>query len=163
MTSSEAPALDREAAWQAAAAVPDPELPSVTIGDLGILRFVELDADTVVVGVTPTYSGCPALASIRSEVERAVRSAGFVSVRVETVLAPAWTSDWVTPAGRAALHDAGIAPPDHSGSVSVRLSRRCPQCGSADTVELSRFGSTACKALWRCNQCAEPFDAFKVL
>jgi len=150
----------------AAGAVLDPEVPVLTIAALGVLRDVTVDAaGRVVVTVTPTYSGCPAMDVIRRDVERAVRAAGFAHVEVRTVLSPAWTTDWMTDEGRQALARYGIAPPQRrtstSGPVLVSLSVRCPQCDSADTRELSRFGSTACKSMWACNSCLEPFDHFK--
>jgi ring-1,2-phenylacetyl-CoA epoxidase subunit PaaD len=154
------------AAWDAAGAVLDPEVPVLTIADLGVLRDVTVDATGVVtVTVTPTYSGCPAMDVIRRDVADAVRAAGFRAVEVRTVLSPAWTTDWMTDAGRRALQDYGIAPPQRrtatAGPVLVALSVRCPQCASPDTRELSRFGSTACKSMWACNSCLEPFDHFK--
>jgi ring-1,2-phenylacetyl-CoA epoxidase subunit PaaD len=150
----------------AAGAVLDPEVPVLTIADLGVLRDVTVDADgLVIVTVTPTYSGCPAMDVIRRDVVDAVRAAGFPDVEVRTVLSPAWTTDWMTEQGRRALQDYGIAPPQlrtsTTGPMLVSLSVRCPQCGSPDTRELSRFGSTACKSLWACNGCLEPFDHFK--
>lgn len=157
------------AAWAAAAGVLDPEVPVLTIEDLGVLRDVSLDAGAVTVTVTPTYSGCPALEAIEHDVAAAVRAVGFDRVVVRRVLAPAWTTDWMTDEGRRKLEAYGVAPPPgptaaHSGGpVPVSLSVRCPQCGSPDTRELSRFGSTACKSLWRCTTCREPFDHFKAL
>jgi len=153
---------------EAVRAVPDPELPVVSIADLGILRDITLEDDTVVVTITPTYSGCPAMEAIRTDIERACRAAGHDDVEVRTVLSPAWTTDWITEAGRAALEEYGVAPPARvaptgSTAVALTLSVRCPQCGSFDTRELSRFGSTACKSLWSCNACREPFDHFKAL
>jgi ring-1,2-phenylacetyl-CoA epoxidase subunit PaaD len=151
------------------AAVLDPELPMVTIEDLGILRSVDLDdAGKVHVRITPTYSGCPAMDAIRADVEEALAQAGHHDATVEMVLAPAWTTDWITPQGLRRLDEAGIAPPGPAderlgGAVALTLSVRCPQCGSPDTRELSHFGSTACKSLWVCRQCAEPFDHFKAL
>ncbi|MCY7373537.1 MAG: phenylacetate-CoA oxygenase subunit PaaJ [Spirochaetaceae bacterium] len=156
-------------AWDAAAAVLDPEVPVLTIEDLGVLRGVSVDADGVTVTVTPTYSGCPAMETIEHDVEAAVRAAGFADVTVRRVLAPAWTTDWMTDEGRRKLAAYGVAPPSRrtpegsTGSVLVSLSVRCPQCGSPDTSELSRFGSTACKSLWRCTTCREPFDHFKAI
>jgi ring-1,2-phenylacetyl-CoA epoxidase subunit PaaD len=155
----------------AAAAVLDPEVPVLTIADLGVLRDVTIaDDGTVTVTVTPTYSGCPAMDVIRHDVESAVRQAGFDRVEVRTVLSPAWTTDWMTEQGRRSLQEYGIAPPgrrpsqrDDSRAVPVNISVRCPQCGSADTRESSRFGSTACKSLWVCRACREPFDHFKVI
>jgi ring-1,2-phenylacetyl-CoA epoxidase subunit PaaD len=157
----------REAARAAAAAVLDPEVPVLTIEDLGVLRDVSVDAGGVTVTVTPTYSGCPAMEVIERDVEAAVRAAGFDRVTVRRVLAPAWTTDWMTEAGRRKLVDYGIAPPSprtsSEGPVLVSLSVRCPNCGSPDTRELSRFGSTACKSLWQCTTCREPFDHFKAI
>lgn len=148
----------------AVAAVPDPELPMVTIEDLGILRDIRVEEGAAHVSITPTYAGCPATEAIRADVEAAVRHAlPGVSVVVHTVLSPAWSTDDLTDAGRHKLAEAGIAPSaaPGGGTVSLALTVRCPQCGSPDTRELSRFGSTACKALWVCNACAEPFDSFK--
>ncbi|MET7403053.1 1,2-phenylacetyl-CoA epoxidase subunit PaaD [Dactylosporangium sp. NPDC005572] len=142
-------------------AVPDPELRVVTIGDLGIVRDIEVHGAQVVVTITPTYSGCPAMDAIRSDISAALRDAGFADISVKTVLAPAWSTDWITDAGRSKLAAAGIAPPGRT--VGLALTVRCPQCGSPDTEELSRFGSTACKSLWRCRSCSEPFDAVKTL
>jgi ring-1,2-phenylacetyl-CoA epoxidase subunit PaaD len=157
-----------DAARDAAGAVLDPEVPVLTIADLGVLRGVTVDdAGRVTVTVTPTYSGCPAMDVIRHDVEAAVHGAGFPEVEVRTVLSPAWTTDWMTEHGREALSAYGIAPPQHrvstDGPVLLSLSVRCPQCGSPDTRELSRFGSTACKSLWACNSCREPFDHFKAI
>jgi ring-1,2-phenylacetyl-CoA epoxidase subunit PaaD len=150
----------------AAGAVLDPEVPVLTIADLGVLRDVTVDgAGRVIVTVTPTYSGCPAMDVIRRDVEDAVHAAGFSDVEVRTVLSPPWTTEAMTDHGRQALLDYGIAPPERrtstSGPILVSLSVRCPQCDSPDTRELSRFGSTACKSMWACNSCLEPFDHFK--
>jgi ring-1,2-phenylacetyl-CoA epoxidase subunit PaaD len=147
------------------ASVRDPELPVVTIDDLGVLRDVRVGADGhVVVDITPTYSGCPAMDAIRADVLRRLAGDGYDDAEVRLVLAPAWTTDWITQAGRAALREHGIAPPHRTGGpVTVRLSVRCPRCGSPDTREISRFGSTACKALWSCRDCLEPFDHVKTL
>jgi ring-1,2-phenylacetyl-CoA epoxidase subunit PaaD len=132
------------------AAVPDPEIPVISVVELGIVRSVEPDR----VVITPTYTGCPAAQVIERDVRDALDSAGLSHVRIETVLSPAWTTDWITPEGRAKLRAYGIAPPTVSAV-------ECPQCGSAETEEISRFGSTPCKSLWRCRSCAEPFDLFK--
>jgi ring-1,2-phenylacetyl-CoA epoxidase subunit PaaD len=149
------------AAWKIAADLPDPELPVVTIADLGILRDVtEDDQGRVHVQITPTYSGCPAMETIRTDLVDALTAAGYQHVDVEFVLAPAWTTDWMSDAAKAKLEAYGVAPP---GLVSLPLSVRCPQCGSLDTRESSRFGSTACKSLWVCRACREPFDHFKAL
>jgi ring-1,2-phenylacetyl-CoA epoxidase subunit PaaD len=156
------------AAWRAAASVVDPELRAVTIEDLGILRGVEEIDGEVVVTITPTYSGCPAMDVIRADVARAVTAAGWPRVRVRTVLAPAWGTGDITERGRRKLAEAGIAPPGPAtrrapGAVPVALSVRCPRCGSARTRELARFGSTSCKALWRCEDCSEPFEHVKAV
>jgi ring-1,2-phenylacetyl-CoA epoxidase subunit PaaD len=148
----------------AVAAVPDPELPVLSIADLGILRDVTLEGERVVVTVTPTYSGCPALDAIRADVTAAAAAAGADDVEVRTVLAPAWTTDWMSDAGRRALAEYGIAPPGPrtaDGPIPLTLSVRCPQCGSPDTHETSRFSATACQSLWTCRSCREPFTHFK--
>lgn len=160
MSTATAAALER--ARELAGAVPDPELPMITIGQLGILRGVRLAGEQLVVTITPTYSGCPALAAIEADLRRALAGAGFADVRVETVLAPAWSTDDITPEGRRALAEAGVSPPDPvRGAAEVPLGVRCPQCGSLETVEFSRFGSTACTSLWRCRSCGEPFSRVK--
>lgn len=166
---------EKRTAWDIAASVCDPEIPVLTIAELGILRAVDvLDAggqgSTVAVTITPTYSGCPAMAAIRDDLSTAFAQAGYTDVRVLTVLAPAWTTDWMTGPGRAKLAEFGIAPPSgsshaggHSGVVRLALSVKCPHCQSLNTKEISRFGSTSCKALYVCKECREPFDYFKVL
>ena len=150
-------------AREIAAAVLDPEVPVLTIDDLGILRDVEETVDGVTVTITPTYSGCPAMDAIRDDILAAFHDAGRDDVRVEFTLSPAWTTDWMSDAGKQKLLDYGIVPPAPRGDrpVPLTLSVRCPQCGSPDTRELSRFGSTACKSLYRCTACLEPFDRFK--
>jgi ring-1,2-phenylacetyl-CoA epoxidase subunit PaaD len=156
--------LTRDRARRAAAAVLDPEVPVLTIDDLGVLRDVTVDErGHVDVTITPTYSGCPAMDAIRDDVVSALNADGFDDVSVRLVLSPAWTTDWMSDDGRRKLREFGIAPPAAraSGPVSVAVSVRCPQCGSPDTRELSRFGSTACKSLWVCQACREPFDHFK--
>jgi ring-1,2-phenylacetyl-CoA epoxidase subunit PaaD len=143
------------AARVAAESVPDPELPAVTIADLGILRDVALREDgRAEITITPTYSGCPAMAVITLDIERAMEAAGFPDAVVRTVLAPAWTTDWLTPTAHRKLTEAGIAPPRRGPPA-------CPQCGSTATETISEFGATACKALHRCLSCHEPFEAFK--
>ena len=151
----------------AVATVADPEIPVLTIEDLGILRDVTVAEDgQVEVTITPTYSGCPAVDAIRADVERVLVEHGYADAAVRTVLAPAWTTDWITDVGRQKLAEFGIAPPGRcraaADAATVELVR-CPLCGSADTRLLSRFGSTACKALRACNRCREPFDHFKPL
>ena len=147
--------------YAAVASVVDPELRVVTIEDLGILRSVSRSTSgQVTVTITPTYSGCPAMDAIRSDVTRALDEAGYPGASVETVLSPAWTTDMITPEGRAKLAEAGIAPP---GPVLMQIGVRCVHCGSNRTEELSRFSSTACKAMWRCRDCGEPFERVKPL
>jgi len=148
---------------EAVCGVVDPELRVVTIEELGILRDVRLDGDRATVTITPTYSGCPAMDVIRADIEAAARDAGYAMVEVVTKLQPAWSTDQITEAGREKLAAAGIAPPGPAVPVRLTLSVRCPRCGAHDTQQLSRFGSTACKALWRCRPCAEPFEAVKPL
>jgi ring-1,2-phenylacetyl-CoA epoxidase subunit PaaD len=153
-------------AREIAATVLDPELPHVTIEDLGILRDVtEDDQGRVHVTITPTYSGCPAMETIRTDIVDSLTLAGFRHVDVEFALSPAWSTDDLTDQGRDKLARAGIAPPGPvgDGPVPLTLAVRCPQCGSLDTRESSRFGSTACKSLWVCGACREPFDHFKAL
>ncbi|MFE0673083.1 1,2-phenylacetyl-CoA epoxidase subunit PaaD [Streptomyces sp. NPDC058867] len=162
-------ALDAEHARRVAEQVPDPELPMLTLADLGVLRAVTLAEDgTVVAELTPTYSGCPAMAEMRADVAARLRDAGYERVEIRTVLNPPWTSDWITPEGRRRLTEHGIAPPAAAprGPVPLTLSptRRtvaCPRCGSAETEETSRFAATSCKALWRCRACREPFEYVK--
>jgi ring-1,2-phenylacetyl-CoA epoxidase subunit PaaD len=151
--------------------VTDPELPMLTLSDLGVLRDVRMERGTVVVEITPTYTGCPAMGVMRADLVHALHSAGFADVDVRTVLAPAWSTDWITGEGRRKLVEAGIAPPGAApvrgpGPVPLSLgpTRRtadCPLCGSADTEEISEFGATACKALRRCRSCREPFEHVK--
>ena len=179
-------------AWRIAAAVTDPEIPVLTIEDLGVLRAVEVDpgAGSVRVTITPTYSGCPAMDAIRDDLVLALTAAGYREVRVDLALAPAWTTDWMSEPGRQKLRRYGIAPPSgraaaggvgaaggeggpgaagaartsgRAGRVRVPLAVKCPRCDSLRTREVSRFGSTSCKALYECLDCLEPFDAFKVL
>ena len=152
--------------WTALGEILDPELPVVSIVELGIVRDVACGRDGCVVTLTPTYSGCPATRVIEAEVRAAVsRVTDHVVVRIETVLAPPWSSDWIAPEAREKLAAAGIAPPGQahaaSSTVTFREAIRCPHCGSLATEELARFGSTACKAQYRCRDCREPFDYFK--
>lgn len=154
----------RQRAWQAAAQVVDPEIPVLTIADLGVLREVAINDGHVEVTITPTYSGCPAMNLIALEIELALEREGFRGSKIRTVLSPAWTTDWMSEEGRHKLREYGIAPPQASRSRRALFGVEriaCPQCGSEDTEVLSEFGSTSCKALWRCNSCREPFDYFK--
>ena len=144
--------------------VTDPEIPVLTIADLGVLREVSVRGDTVEVSITPTYSGCPAMNMIQLEIELALEREGFHGSKVQTVLSPAWTTDWMSEDGRRKLREYGIAPPQPASSRRALFGVQevaCPQCGSANTELLSEFGSTSCKALWRCKSCREPFDYFK--
>ncbi|HUB11389.1 MAG TPA: 1,2-phenylacetyl-CoA epoxidase subunit PaaD [Acetobacteraceae bacterium] len=140
----------------AAASVPDPEIPALTIEDLGMLHDVTLCGDTVEVAITPSYLGCPATVPIAQDVVAALARAGFPHARVRTVLAPPWSSDRITAAGRRKLAESGIAPPDRALRQPI-----CPRCGSGQTEQISAFGATPCKALHRCLACREPFEAFK--
>ena len=168
---------DVPAARQIAEAVADPELPMLTLADLGILRDVTSENGHIVVTITPTYSGCPALREIARDLEYRLAQAGFAGAAVRTQIAPAWSSDWITPEGRRKLHAAGIAPPGPVSSGSAGQGVRgpvplnlttaprgrvpCPQCGSPDTEQTAAFGATACKALMRCRSCHEPFEYVK--
>ncbi|MGR0159183.1 1,2-phenylacetyl-CoA epoxidase subunit PaaD [Paenarthrobacter nitroguajacolicus] len=174
-------------AWDIASTVCDPEIPVLTIEDLGILRGVRVvespgaatadgkhdagaSSTAVEVTITPTYSGCPAMDAIGDDLRKAFEKEGYASVHINLVLSPAWTTDWMTDSGKAKLEEYGIAPPSgmaaaggHSGPVRLSLAVKCPQCSSLNTKELTRFGSTSCKALFVCQDCKEPFDYFKVL
>ena len=163
-------AVESEALRRARAAldrVHDPEIPALTIAELGILRDVAEADGHVVVTLTPTYSGCPATAAIEIEVQTALARAGVEDARVRTVLSPAWTTDWITAAGRRKLQAAGIAPPQKAAGKAALLGLEpeiaCPHCGHAETEKLSEFGATACKALYRCLHCREPFEYFKCI
>jgi ring-1,2-phenylacetyl-CoA epoxidase subunit PaaD len=146
-------AIDEAAVMAVLEDIPDPEIPVLTITDLGIVRgFAE---DPPRVRISPTYTGCPATVAIEQAIRDALDGAGFADVHIERVLFPPWTTDWITPRGRERLQAYGIAPP------TVSATAQCPQCGSTDTVEISRFGGTPCKAQWRCNSCQEPFERFK--
>ena len=145
--------VDEAAVMAAIADVPDPEIPVLTISDLGIVRgFVE---NPPRIRISPTYTGCPATVAIEMSIRDALDKAGLEEVHIERVLFPPWSTDWITERGRERLKAYGIAPP------SLSVTAECPQCGSSDTQEVSRFGSTPCKAQWRCNSCLEPFDRFK--
>jgi ring-1,2-phenylacetyl-CoA epoxidase subunit PaaD len=169
MTTVQEPAAK---ARDVAATVTDPEMPMLTLVDLGVLRDVHQDAEgVIVVTITPTYSGCPAMATMRHDLRRALASAGFDRVEVKTSLAPAWSSNWISEEGRRRLEEHGIAPPSPvsaqgSGPIPLTLVPRrlialCPQCDSLDTEQTSAFGSTACKSLHRCRSCGEPFERIK--
>jgi len=165
------PAPSEPSAFQVAAQTPDPELPLLTVADLGILRSVDDSSAEVVVTITPTYSGCPAMREIAADITRRLNRAGFAAVTVKTQLTPPWTTDWITADGRRKLAGAGIAPPQaaprRSGPVPLTLAPPppvpCPRCGSPDTALTAPFSATACKSLHRCTACGEPFEAVKPL
>ena len=165
-----------ETVWQWLSEVPDPEIPVISLTDLGIVRNVGWDEETLVVTVTPTYSGCPATAIINLDIEAALHARGVERVRLERQLSPAWTTDWISAAGRDKLKAYGIAPPVDGTSADGILMKRidrlagrsnlvieCPRCGSTKTEKVSQFGSTPCKASYRCAECLEPFDYFKCI
>jgi ring-1,2-phenylacetyl-CoA epoxidase subunit PaaD len=158
--------FDLQRAHRIAARVVDPEIPVLTLEDLGVLRGVVRLKGRIIVRLTPTYTGCPATQAIRLAVEAALAAAGLTNARVETVLSPAWSTDQITDAGRRKLKEFGIAPPPRGAKARSLFAQEkvsCPRCGSAATARISEFGSTACKALWRCESCAEPFDYFKCI
>lgn len=138
--------------------VPDPEIPVISVVDLGIVRDVSWRDETLEIAVTPTYSGCPATSVIAMDIENALYDRGVRNVRIKTQIAPPWTTDWLSDKGRAKLRDYGIAPPSPAGGPDA-----CPRCGGTDLSRVSQFGSTPCKAHWRCNTCLEPFDYFKCI
>lgn len=150
------PSVDQ--VWDWLSTLPDPEIPVITLVDLGVIRDVRFHGETCVVSVTPTYSGCPATAMINMDIETRLRDCGLEHIRLEQQLSPAWTTDWMSPRAHAALEKYGIAPPQPAGGPS-----RCPRCGSSHLEKLSQFGSTPCKAQWRCTTCLEPFDYFKCI
>lgn len=147
--------------------VTDPEIPVISVRELGVLRQVDVQGEKVIVTITPTYTGCPAMDVMRQDIEKELRDAGIDHVEVIQVLSPAWTTDWISDEGKRKLKAYGIAPPEKTADIRALKGEApvvpCPQCGSKDTVMVSAFGSTACKALWKCNDCLEPFDQFKCL
>ena len=150
------PDIDTVRGWLDA--VPDPEIPVISVVDLGVVREIAWQGDTLHVALSPTYSGCPATATIRLSVETALRARGIGDLVLTEELSPPWTSDWITPSAREKLLAYGIAPPSATGVPTA-----CPQCGSAQVTRISQFGSTPCKAQWRCDACLEPFDYFKCI
>lgn len=164
---SRAVTLSPDELWSALNEVMDPEVPVISIVELGIVRDVRSDGDTVIVTITPTYSGCPAMNAIEQEIRTALRARGVEQVELKTVYAPAWTTDWIGAEAREKLRAYGIAPPspvDHSAPVSIGRRRpaiRCPYCGSGETTLQSEFGPTACKAIHVCRSCRQPFEEFK--
>lgn len=174
MSAATRPQIDE--IWRWLSQVPDPEIPVISLTDLGIVRDVAWQDDTLVVTVTPTYSGCPATSIINLDIEQALRERGIESIRLERQLSPPWTSDWLTEDGREKLRAYGIAPPIDGTAADGRLAGRiarlagssnltiaCPRCGSTHTEKISQFGSTPCKASYRCKDCLEPFDYFKCI
>ena len=149
---------DVDTIWSWLDEVPDPEIPVISVVDLGIIRDVTWENDTVVVAITPTYSGCPATSIINLDVETALRDRGLTKIKLKTQLSPPWTTDWLSEKGAAKLEAYGIAPPSAAGGPS-----KCPRCQSTDVQKVSQFGSTPCKAHWRCLSCLEPFDYFKCI
>ena len=160
-------ARDEHAVWRALNGVMDPEIPVISVVDLGIVREVRSGDDGLEVVITPTYSGCPASQQIESDVRNALDAAGFGDAVLTTEKAPPWTTDWITPKGRENLRAFGIAPPEGKAGKRALFEDQpavaCPHCGARDTELVSEFGSTACKALWRCRACSEPFDYFKCI
>ena len=156
-------------AWEVLRGIPDPEIPVISIVDLGIVRNVTVDGTRVTVAITPTYSGCPAMHAIEEDIGARLRESGYTQVDVTQQLSPAWTTDWMAQDARERLRDYGIVPPQKAGGADshrIHLHSRgvnCPRCGSANTEQLSAFGSTACKAMYRCVDCREPFDYFTPL
>ena len=149
---------DVQTIWGWLDLVPDPEIPVISVVDLGIIRDVAWDGDTLEVAITPTYSGCPATSIINLDVETALRDRGLTKIRLKQQLSPPWTTDWLSTKGAAKLEEYGIAPPSAAGGPS-----KCPRCQSANVERVSQFGSTPCKAHWRCLSCLEPFDYFKCI
>ncbi len=169
MSTGTLPSTDR--VWDWLAQVPDPEIPAISLVDLGIIRAVDWDSDTLVVTVTPTYSGCPATAVINLDIETKLRAEGVEKLRLERQLSPPWTTDWISSEGREKLRAYGIAPPVDGTAATGRVGSllgnpptiACPRCGSDHTERVSQFGSTPCKAAYRCRDCLEPFDYFKCI
>jgi ring-1,2-phenylacetyl-CoA epoxidase subunit PaaD len=156
---------DRNLAWSVASSVLDPEIPCVTIGELGIIRDLKLHDRKATISVSPTYSGCPAVLAIELAIQAALLKAGFEPT-IKRVLSPPWTTDWISESGREKLKDYGITPPVNASSKMAlfgKIDVKCPRCSSQNTEKLSEFGSTACKAQYRCNNCFEPFDYFKCI
>lgn len=153
-----AAAISEATVWEWLEDVPDPEIPVISVVDLGVIRGVAVDDHTVEVTITPTYSGCPAMSVISLDIETALAKRGVEQVRLKTQIAPPWTTDWLSEKGRARLETYGIAPPQEAGGPE-----RCPHCQSQRVERVSQFGSTPCKAQWRCRDCLEPFDYFKCI
>ena len=150
--------VTKDQIWDWLDAVPDPEIPVISVVDLGVVRDVSVSEEGVEVTITPTYTGCPAMSVIAFDIETALAQNGIEKITLKTQIAPAWTTDWLSKKGRARLEDYGIAPPQVAGGPE-----RCPQCKSTNVERISQFGSTPCKAQWRCQSCLEPFDYFKCI
>ncbi|MFZ8875325.1 MAG: 1,2-phenylacetyl-CoA epoxidase subunit PaaD [Paracoccaceae bacterium] len=150
--------VTKDQIWDWLDAVPDPEIPVISVVDLGVVRDVSVSEEGVEVTITPTYTGCPAMSVIAFDIETALAQKGVENITLKTQIAPAWTTDWLSKKGRARLEDYGIAPPQVAGGPE-----RCPQCKSTNVERISQFGSTPCKAQWRCQSCLEPFDYFKCI
>lgn len=160
--------MNKERLWEILEDVKDPEIPVLSLNDLGVVREIEIKNDVPHVTITPTYSGCPAMLEMENDIKKRLKAEGFESVEVITVMTPTWTTDWITDKGRTALQEYGIAPPEQATSDKSALLGHpkqvtCPQCMSTNTEMLSQFGSTPCKALYRCTDCKEPFDYFKCI
>ncbi len=160
--------LSETVAWEILKEVVDPEIPVMTISDMGILRDVKLNEDGIEVSISPTYSGCPAMEMIAEDIKTALTKKGYSNITIKSLLSPAWTTDWISEQGKEKLFKYGIAPPEHSTADKNALmgnpkTVKCPRCKSDHTEMISQFGSTACKALWKCLDCKEPFDYFKCI
>lgn len=157
-----------QAVWSIVGQVPDPEIPVLTLADLGIIRSVSIDEASITIGIAPTYSGCPATEFIEESVIAELQQNGFKNIRTERVLSPAWTTDWISQEGRRKLHQYGIVPPDKAAESKRALFHQglqiaCPRCSSNQTSKVSEFGSTPCKSTYKCDDCLEPFEYFKCL
>jgi ring-1,2-phenylacetyl-CoA epoxidase subunit PaaD len=147
--------------WSLLETVADPEVPVLTIIDLGIVRDVIINNTEIEIIITPTYTGCPAMDMIRMDIKMKLLENGFNKIKITSILSPVWTTDWMSEEGKKKLKEYGIAPPHRSNRTGLTVSIECPQCHSTNTKVISEFGSTACKALYQCNDCKEPFDYFK--
>ncbi|MDQ3191539.1 MAG: phenylacetate-CoA oxygenase subunit PaaJ [Bacteroidota bacterium] len=161
-------AINEAEIWNLLADVPDPEVPAINVVELGVVRAVELKEDAIIITITPTYTGCPAMKTIEEDIVSRLKKGGILNVTINTILTPAWTTDWITEQGKEKLRKYGIAPPLHSSEdknllLGKNKTINCPLCGSSDTIMQSQFGSTACKALYKCKSCLEPFDYFKCI
>ncbi len=155
--------MDTTQLFELLGSVVDPEIPVLTLQDLGVLRDISVENGRIIVTITPTYTGCPAMDAMRADIETALAEAGYEHVTVQQSLSPAWTTDWMSESGREKLRAYGIAPPAKTTCGQTSGTIECPQCGSTDINLISEFGSTACKALYQCKDCREPFDYFKCI